>query len=105
MVSYNQMRPHSSLGPNVPESARDLPWRATTDPYAVWVSEVMLQQTQVATVIPYYQRFLERFPDPSSLAAADEFANELMKEIDQYIEKNDIKAVEATKPPMNPPPG
>jgi A/G-specific adenine glycosylase len=53
-------------------SARDLPWRRTSDPYAVWVSEVMLQQTQVATVVPYYQRFLERFPTIASLAAADE---------------------------------
>jgi A/G-specific adenine glycosylase len=51
---------------------RDLPWRDTDDPYAIWVSEVMLQQTQVATVIPYYERFLERFPDPASLARADE---------------------------------
>lgn len=51
---------------------RDLPWRRTRDPYAVWISEVMLQQTRVAAVIPYYQRFLERFPDPSALASAPE---------------------------------
>ena len=51
---------------------RDLPWRRTRDPYAIWVSEVMLQQTQVATVLPYYRRFLERFPDPASLANAAE---------------------------------
>lgn len=51
---------------------RDLPWRQTRDPYAVWVSEVMLQQTQVRTAIPYYHRFLERFPDVMHLAAADE---------------------------------
>ena len=49
---------------------RDLPWRRRRDPYAVWLSEVMLQQTQVSTVIPYFERFLERFPDPASLAAA-----------------------------------
>jgi A/G-specific adenine glycosylase len=49
---------------------RDLPWRNTTDPYAIWVSEVMLQQTQVATVIPYWQRFLARFPTVSALADA-----------------------------------
>src|SRR5687767_1521754 len=49
---------------------RDLPWRGSTDPYAVWVSEVMLQQTQVSTVVPYYQRFLKRFPTLESLAAA-----------------------------------
>jgi A/G-specific adenine glycosylase len=51
---------------------RDLPWRRTSDPYAIWVSEVMLQQTQVATVIPYWHRWLERFPTPETLAAADE---------------------------------
>ncbi|MBI4996177.1 MAG: A/G-specific adenine glycosylase [Rhodocyclales bacterium] len=48
----------------------DLPWQDTKDPYRVWLSEIMLQQTQVATVIPYYQRFLARFPDLASLAAA-----------------------------------
>ena len=51
---------------------RDLPWRRTTDPYAILVSELMLQQTQVATVIPYYQMWLRRFPDFSSLAVASE---------------------------------
>jgi A/G-specific adenine glycosylase len=51
---------------------RDLPWRRTNDPYAIWVSEIMLQQTQVATVIPYYERFLELFPDVRALAQADE---------------------------------
>ncbi|MBN1764270.1 MAG: A/G-specific adenine glycosylase [Sedimentisphaerales bacterium] len=50
--------------------ARDLPWRRTTDPYAIWVSEVMLQQTQVRTVIPYYERFMQRFPDIETLARA-----------------------------------
>ena len=50
----------------------DLPWQNTRDPYAVWLSEVMLQQTQVATVIPYYLRFRERFPDIATLAAATE---------------------------------
>jgi A/G-specific adenine glycosylase len=48
-----------------------LPWQQTRDPYAVWLSEIMLQQTQVASVIPYFQRFLARFPDIPSLAAAD----------------------------------
>lgn len=47
-----------------------LPWQGTADPYRVWLSEIMLQQTQVSTVIPYYQRFLERFPDVAALAAA-----------------------------------
>ena len=47
-----------------------LPWQQNPTPYRVWVSEVMLQQTQVATVIPYYERFMARFPDVGSLAAA-----------------------------------
>ena len=51
---------------------RDLPWRKTRDPYAIWISEVMLQQTRVAAVIPYYERFLTRFPSPASLAVAPE---------------------------------
>jgi A/G-specific adenine glycosylase len=49
---------------------RDLPWRRTQDPYRIWVSEVMLQQTQVDTVIPYYHRFFERFPSLDTLASA-----------------------------------
>lgn len=54
-------------------AARALPWRrATPEPYAVWLSEVMLQQTRVDTVIPYYQRFLERFPTVGALADAPE---------------------------------
>lgn len=48
----------------------DLPWRRTRDPYAVWVSEIMLQQTQVATVLPYYRRFMAAFPTVDRLAAA-----------------------------------
>ncbi|MDH3653681.1 MAG: A/G-specific adenine glycosylase [Myxococcales bacterium] len=56
------------------ETARDLPWRQTRDPYAIWVSEVMLQQTRVDTVIPYYERFLASFPTPKDLADADEDA-------------------------------
>ncbi|MZP42178.1 A/G-specific adenine glycosylase [Heliobacterium gestii] len=51
---------------------RDLPWRRTKDPYAIWVSEVMLQQTRVETAIPYYHAFLKRFPDPAALATAPE---------------------------------
>lgn len=53
-------------------NARDLPWRKTRDPYRIWVSEIMLQQTRVETVIPYYGRFLKRFPDIGSLASAPE---------------------------------
>jgi len=48
----------------------DLPWQLDKTPYRVWLSEIMLQQTQVATVIPYYQRFLNTFPDIQSLADA-----------------------------------
>jgi A/G-specific adenine glycosylase len=51
---------------------RDLPWRRDRDPYRIWVSEVMLQQTQVATVIPYFERFLRAFPTLADLAAAEE---------------------------------
>lgn len=51
-------------------NARDLPWRHTTDPYAIWLSEVMLQQTQVKTVISYYEKFLEQYPTPFDMAAA-----------------------------------
>ena len=51
---------------------RKLPWREESDPYRIWVSEVMLQQTRAQTVAPYYRRFLERFPDLPSLAAAGE---------------------------------
>ena len=51
---------------------KDLPWQQNITPYSVWVSEIMLQQTQVATVIPYYQRFMTRFPNVSSLASAEQ---------------------------------
>ncbi len=51
---------------------RDLPWRQTSDAYAIWISETMLQQTQVATVVDYYQRFMQRFPTATALAQAQE---------------------------------
>ncbi len=54
------------------KNQRDLPWRRTRDPYAIWLSEIMLQQTRVTAVIPYYERFLERFPTYKELAAASE---------------------------------
>ena len=59
----------------------DLPWQQARTPYRVWLSEIMLQQTQVATVIPYFERFLGRFPDVAQLAAAstDEVAEESCK--------------------------
>src|SRR5512143_3766999 len=50
---------------------RDLPWRRTSDPYKIWLSEVMLQQTRVETVLPFYSRFTERFPTVEDLAQAD----------------------------------
>lgn len=54
----------------IADGRRDLPWRRRRDPYAVWISEIMLQQTQAATVIPYFERWLARFPDVHALAAA-----------------------------------
>lgn len=54
------------------QNKRDLPWRKSSDPYAIWVSEIMLQQTQVATVIPYYEKFLKRFPSVEKLAKSEE---------------------------------
>lgn len=59
------------------EHARDLPWRRTRDPYSIWVSEIMLQQTRVAAVLGYYARFLEAFPSVEALAQAPE--EQLMK--------------------------
>jgi A/G-specific adenine glycosylase len=54
------------------QQKRDLPWRRSKDPYAIWVSEIMLQQTRVAAAIPYYARFMARFPDYQVLAGASE---------------------------------
>ena len=53
-------------------SKRDLPWRRTTDPYRIWISEIMLQQTTVSAVIPYYDKWMRRFPEMKSLAEAEE---------------------------------
>lgn len=63
-------RLHAALLPWFDAAARALPWRGTRDPYRIWVSEVMLQQTQVDTVVRYYERFLARFPTVEALAAA-----------------------------------
>ncbi len=52
------------------ENARELPWRQSRDPYAIWVAEIMLQQTRVSTALPYYERFLKRFPTVEKLARA-----------------------------------
>src|SRR5512135_3668559 len=54
------------------QNKRSLPWRGRRDPYAVWVSEIMLQQTRVETVVPYYERWMRRFPTIRDLAEAPE---------------------------------
>ena len=54
-----------------PHGRHDLPWQNTRDPYRIWLSEIMLQQTQVATVIPYYERFINRFGSPNCLFATE----------------------------------
>jgi A/G-specific adenine glycosylase len=59
------------------EHQRDLPWRSSRDPYRIWVAEIMLQQTRIAAVMPYYERFLARFPNVESLAAEQQ--NEVLK--------------------------
>ena len=56
------------------DAGRDLPWRRTRDPYAIWISEVMSQQTRIETVVPYWLAWMESFPDVGALAAADEGA-------------------------------
>ena len=65
------------------ENARDLPWRGEGDPYRIWVSEIMLQQTRAETVIPYYLRFLSRYPDVQALAAAP--LEQVLKDWEGYI--------------------
>src|SRR5689334_21732569 len=52
------------------DNRRDLPWRSTRDPYRIWISEIMLQQTRVAAVLPRYEKFLQRFPSVQKLASA-----------------------------------
>ena len=71
------VRPRGKLLAWYDAKRRKLPWRENPTPYRVWISEIMLQQTQVATVVPYFERFLARFPDIASLARARE--GELMK--------------------------
>lgn len=69
--SGRQTFPASALLKWFERNRRDLPWRHTKDPYRIWISEVMLQQTRVETVVPYYKRFIERFPTAEALASAD----------------------------------
>ena len=77
MESSKSVRLTSIIAAWYDANKRDLPWRRTRDPYRVWISEIMLQQTRVAAVIPYYERFLKTFPSPIELAAAsdDELLN------------------------------
>ncbi len=73
MLSNDEIeRFRSDLSTWFAEHRRDLPWRRTSDPYAIWISEIMLQQTRVAAVIPYYEKFVLRFPDYHALAEASE---------------------------------
>ena len=58
-----------------------MPWQGTRDPYRIWLSEIMLQQTQVAAVIPYYERFLARFPDIGALASASKTGQSSVAEV------------------------
>jgi len=75
------------------DGRHDLPWQSATDPYRVWLSEIMLQQTQVATVIPYYERFLARFPRLADLAAAPvEAVMELWSGLGYYARARNLHA-------------
>jgi len=67
----NTLDPQAVLAWYYQHGRHDLPWQQDIHPYRVWISEIMLQQTQVATVIPYYQRFIQRFPDVEALADAN----------------------------------
>ena len=75
-----------------PGHHRDLPWRRTRDPYAVWISEIMLQQTRVAAVVPYYERFLEALPDVGALAAvSDDRLMRLWQGLGYYSRAKNLK--------------
>jgi len=85
------------------ETARDLPWRGETDPYRVYVSEIMLQQTRTATVKRYYHRFLDAFPDPRALADADtDQVNKLWEGLGYYARARNLqKAARMVAEEMN----
>ena len=75
------------------ENKRDLPWRIDKDPYKIWVSEIMLQQTRVETVIPYYERFIRALPSVSDLAAVDDDALlKLWEGLGYYRRATNLKA-------------
>lgn len=79
-----------------PEHARELPWRRTLDPYAIWVSEIMLQQTQVKTVIPYHARWLRALPDVPRLAAAPlEQIHKLWEGLGYYLRARNLQRAAA----------
>lgn len=78
------------------KNARDLPWRRTRDPYAVWISEIMLQQTRVAAVIPYYERFLCELPDVNALAnVGDDRLHKLWEGLGYYSRAKNLKRAAA----------
>jgi A/G-specific adenine glycosylase len=84
------------LGRWYARGARDFPWRRTRDPYQVWVSEIMLQQTQTATVVPYFERFIHAFPTVHSLAAApEEEVLRLWEGLGYYRRARQLKAAAA----------
>ena len=79
-----------------PDHHRSLPWRATRDPYAIWVSEIMLQQTRVAAVIPYYERFMKELPDVAALAGVpDDRLNLLWQGLGYYSRARNLKRAAA----------
>ena len=74
------------------QNARDLPWRRTDDGYAIWISEIMLQQTRVAAVIPYYERFLRELPDIHALAnVEDDRLHKLWEGLGYYSRARNLK--------------
>jgi A/G-specific adenine glycosylase len=95
-VSPQSDRPGSLLLSWYDAGHRDLPWRQTSDPYRIWVSEIMLQQTRSQTVIPYYDRFLKRFPTVEALAHASE--NDLLARwsgLGYYLRARNLKRAAA----------
>ena len=79
-----------------PDHHRSLPWRATRDPYAIWISEIMLQQTRVAAVIPYYERFMKELPDVAALARVqDDRLNLLWQGLGYYSRARNLKRAAA----------
>src|SRR3982751_4895815 len=78
-------------------NARDLPWRRTRDPYAIWVSEVMLQQTQVKTVVPYFDRWMRELPTITSLAnASSEKIHKLWEGLGYYTRVRNMQRAART---------